>query len=486
MSLLMNAVFCSRVKTRGYGGCKTEPIPEFPHSIELTPSLIALRSLFMQAGLDPFNQGLPKWNPLGDMISAGEKVVIKPNWVHHRNGSNQGLDCLITHTSVIEAILLYVTKTNPQSITICDAPIQSCDFNKLVDSQGIYAMKRRISSNSNVQLVIRDLRRTIRQSESLSDKVQENCRPLEDYILFDLGSESLLEPVTDEKNEFRVTMYHPDLLQKTHLRGRHQYLVARDIIEADVVINVPKLKTHKKACLTGALKNIVGINGHKEYLPHHRKGGSANGGDCYEGQSLIKTVIENLLDATNRAQGAVGRSVLAATVRAAMGIGKVMKVDNNYEGSWCGNDTVWRMCLDLQRVLHYGRLDGTLNDHVQRKVLTITDAIVAGEGNGPLSPTPVDFRMMTVGTNPAAVDWVHAILMGLNPENIPLTRGAFGQYRYPLTQFSPADIVIQVDGNSVECAELFSKFGYPFRLPSGWDQHSASSRSVSEAIGEPA
>ena len=80
-----------------------------------------------------------------------------------------------------------------------------------------------------------------------------------------------------------------------------------------------------------------------------------------------------------------------------MALGKLVGVDNNYDGSWGGNDTVWRMCLDLQRVLHYGRLDGAFSDTVQRKILTITDAIVAGEGNGPLSPNPVDFGMMTLG-----------------------------------------------------------------------------------------
>jgi uncharacterized protein (DUF362 family) len=482
----MNAVFCSRATTKGYARCKGDHFPEVPDDAEVTTSLIALRSLFMQAGLDTLNQGSTRWNPLGDMINAGAKVVIKPNWVHHRNGSSQGMDCLVTHTSVIAAILIYVAKANPQSITICDAPIQSCDFERLMDSQGVHEMARRISGHSNVQAVIRDLRRTIRQSESLSDAVQEDCRPLEDYILFDLGAESLLEPVTHEHSEFRVTMYHPDLLQNTHSRGRHQYLVAREVIEADVVINVPKLKTHKKACLTGALKNMVGINGHKEYLPHHRKGGSASGGDCYEGRSFIKRAVEELLDTTNRAQGAVGRSVLAATVRAAMGLGKVMGVDNNYEGSWHGNDTVWRMCLDLQRVLHYGRLDATLSDQMQRKVLTITDAIIAGEGDGPLSPIPVEFGMMTLGANPAAIDWVHAILMGLRPEKIPLTREAFRQYRYPLTQFSPADVVIKVDGNFVDSAELFSRYGYPFRLPSGWSQDFNGSGRTSEAVGESA
>ena len=85
---------------------------------------------------------------------------------------------------------------------------------------------------------------------------------------------SLLEPIaSDRRVDFRVTMYNPDLMRQTHGRGRHQYLIAREVIEADVVINVPKLKTHRKAGITGALKNLVGINGNKDYLPHHRLGG---------------------------------------------------------------------------------------------------------------------------------------------------------------------------------------------------------------------
>jgi len=281
-----------------------------------------------------------------------------------------------------------------------------------------------------------------------------------------------------------VTMYDPDLLKRTHSRGTHQYLVARDVIDADVVINLPKLKTHKKAGLTGALKNMVGINGHKEYLPHHRKGGSGNGGDCYAGRSLVKWLVEEALDATNRAQGLVSRSALAATVRATMALGKLVGVDNNYDGSWGGNDTVWRMCLDLQRVLHYGRLDGTLSDSVQRKVLTITDAIIAGDGNGPLSPSSVDFGMMTFGMNCAAIDWVHAILMGLTPEKIALTREAFGQYRYPLTDFTPKDIAVYVDGLAMRPSEVFDHYGRKFKLPDGWGQGFATD--VSDRVGEPA
>jgi len=78
---------------------------------------------------------------------------------------------------------------------------------------------------------------------------------------------------------------------------------------------------------------------------------------------------------------------------------------------------------------------------------------------------------MTLGMNTAAVEWVHAYLMGLDPQRIPLTREAFVPHRYPRTHFSPNDIFIRVDGQPVEVSELFAQHGYAFRAPSGWQGH---------------
>ncbi|HEU4400589.1 MAG TPA: DUF362 domain-containing protein, partial [Candidatus Polarisedimenticolia bacterium] len=320
---------------------------------------------------------------------------------------------------------------------------------------------------NGIEISVKDFRRTILSDERLGARQQEECAPLTEYVLFDLGADSDLEAITAPGVEFRVTMYDPDRLKLTHAPRRHQYLIARDVIDADVVINVPKLKTHKKACLTGALKNLVGINGHKEYLPHHRKGSEAVGGDCYSDRSLIKRVVEDLMDAGNRAQGKFARRLLATAVVGMRGLGKVVGVDANYDGSWHGNDTVWRMCLDIQRVLHYGRADGTLAAEMQRRILNITDAIVAGEGEGPLSPTPVPFGVMTLGTSTAAVEWVHALLMGLDPARIPLTRGAFALH-HPLTDFPPERIAVQMDGVRVPADQLFARHGRAFQLPRGW------------------
>ena len=79
--------------------------------------------------------------------------------------------------------------------------------------------------------------------------------------------------------------------------------------------------------------------------------------------------------------------------------------------------------------------------------------------------------IMTLGVNTAAVEWVHALLMGLNPERIPLIREAFVAHRYPLTHFPPNAILVQVDGLPVAATELFAQHGYAFRAPSGWQGH---------------
>src|SRR5581483_2235578 len=115
-----------------------------------------------------------------------------------------------------------------------------------------------------------------------------------------------------------------------------------EIIDADVVINLPKLKTHKKAGITCALKNLVGINGNKEYLPHHRVGGLESGGDCYPGKSVMKTALEFALDqqnmATSHISGKLWNEVATNLDRVLRYSGDTLGV----EGSHSGNDTVWR------------------------------------------------------------------------------------------------------------------------------------------------
>ena len=38
-----------------------------------------------------------------------------------------------------------------------------------------------------------------------------------------------------------------------------EYCISEACLEADVIINLPKPKTHRKAGFTGALKNMIGV-----------------------------------------------------------------------------------------------------------------------------------------------------------------------------------------------------------------------------------
>jgi uncharacterized protein (DUF362 family) len=431
---------------------------------------VALHELFHTWRLDLERFGTSEWNPLAALIPAGSKIVMKPNWVFHQNQRHPSLDCLVTHSSVIEGVAKYVELTKPAQLTIGDAPIQGCDFEQLRIRAGINGLVERLRQRG-LQFSVTDFRRTIRTGNSLMQERSEGVRGLEHFVLFDLGEESLLEPLAADASKFRVTMYNPDLLQRTHAAGRHQYLIAKEVIEANVVINLPKLKTHRKACVTGALKNLVGINGNKEYLPHHRKGGSESGGDCYIGRPAWKRGAEELRDAANRRDPGGTQAALTWMAGTAERIAARLGADENLEGAWYGNDTIWRTCLDLQRILRYGKLDGTLDATPQRTVISITDAMIGGEGEGPLGNTPVPSGFLTGAVNTAAAEWVHARLMGLDPRKIPLIREAFGRFAYALTDFSPESIRVWIDGAAKSAAEMFPFEGRAFVPPRGWQGH---------------
>jgi uncharacterized protein (DUF362 family) len=431
---------------------------------------VALHQLFRTWRLDLDRYGTSSWNPLSALIPGGARIVIKPNWVFHENQRGAGMDCLLTHSSIIEAAAKYAGLTNPAQLIIGDAPIQGCDFAQLRKLAGIDEMADRLR-RQGLQFSIVDFRRTILKNRSFGQERTEGVRDVENFVLFDLKEDSLLESLSDSATKFRVTMYNPDLLHRTHGPGRHQYLIAREVVEANVVINLPKLKSHRKTCVTGSLKNLVGINGNKEYLPHHRKGGSESGGDCYIGGPGWKGAVEDLLDAANRRPSGATHSAFAWMAGTAERIAAKLGADENLEGSWYGNDTIWRTCLDLQRILRYGKLDGSLANTPQRTVISITDAVIGGEGEGPLGNTPVPSGFVTGALNTAAAEGVHARLMGFDPEKIPLIREAFGRFKYPLADFSLDSIRVWMADTEKPTRDVLPFEGRAFVPPRGWQGH---------------
>jgi hypothetical protein len=350
-----------------------------------------------------------------------------------------------------------------------DAPIQTCDFAKLLEFGDLATWADELKKSDRRFKGVKDFRRTTSTYVNGVRVADENVLPEDEFVLFDLGAESLLEPITDEKDDFRVTCYDPRLMAKTHGRGRHRYLVARDVIAADVVINLSKLKTHKKAGITCALKNLIGINGNKEYLPHHRLGGTNLGGDCYPGDSKIKRMLEYTADRQNTSDSA---SKEKAWNVVATQLNRMLHLAGDklgIEGSWSGNDTIWRTGLDLNRILLYGELDGGMSSTPRRRVVHLVDAIVAGQGDGPLAPQPLAMGLLFAGNNAACVDWFGAQLLGYDPQLISIVREAFASFEWPIATCRPEEITVSGDWGSGKTDDVIEKQMLPNVLhPVGW------------------
>lgn len=386
--------------------------------------------------------GAPGKGPFGAVIPANARVLVKPNWVLHRNFAPYGLEPLVTHASLVRAVVEAALSSDAISVSVGDAPIQGCNFDSLLAQTELAAWGNELVAREQRFKGCHDFRRTRSVIRDGVLDASEGVVPLDQFVLFDLGQDSLLEPISTKPGAFRVTQYDPTQMARTHRPGTHRYLIARAVIEADVVINLPKLKTHKKAGVTCALKNLIGINGNKEFLPHHRVGGAQTGGDCYPGSSRLKRALEYVLDRQNTTRRHAMKWIWYQVARILQKVSHSRGDVLGVEGSWSGNDTIWRTCLDLNRILLYGRTDGTLADAPQRTVLNVVDAVIAGQGDGPLAPVPLPMGLILGGVSSAAVDWVGSRLLGYDPELIPIARAAFGNFPWPLTKFPQSEITV--------------------------------------------
>ncbi len=91
-------------------------------------------------------------------------------------------------------------------------------------------------------------------------------------------------------------------------------------------------------------------------------------------------------------------------------------------GNWFGNDSTWRMVVDLFKIAMYADKEGILRETPQRAIFSIVDGIVGGENNGPLAPDEKRAGVVIGGPNPLAVDIIGARLIGFDWQELKWVR----------------------------------------------------------------
>jgi uncharacterized protein (DUF362 family) len=426
--------------------CPGESYPELagvPVASAQNPVYAALREALYVLGLDSARYGTPDWNPLGDLIHPGERVLVKPNMVRHENHGPGGLACVVTHPSVVRPLLDYVLLALAGSgeVVVGDSPLQSCEFDVLLERTGMRAMVDAVAARADVPVHLFDFRLvgTVEELGLAGARFALDGDP-NGLVPVDLGRRSLLSPHDAGSHRYRVTGYDAEATPEHHGGGKHEYLLARSALDADVIVNVPKLKTHRKAGMTCALKNLVGLNGDKAWLPHHRAGATDSGGDEYRHASPRKALMSRLDYAIDMAGPGLRRAALRAMRKTVSVTNRLFPFPDPYrEGSWHGNDTIWRTVLDINRAALHARGDGTFRDE-PRRWLTVVDAVVCGENEGPLRPDPVAGGVLLAGFDQALVDLACARMIGFDPARLPVVREAFEVDHWPITRHRPEDL----------------------------------------------
>jgi uncharacterized protein (DUF362 family) len=402
--------------------------PEYPFasdtiSKEKNDIYDMIRASLYGLGLDKGRFGSKDWNPLGCYVQQGSRILLKPNFVTHKNHIG-GLDCTVTHPSIIRCIIDYCVIAKAKVIEIGDAPIQNCDFDKLMNIHG-YNRLFSFLRGQNINFSINDFRKTISEIPIKGTLLQRKNLNIDDSktIEFDLKNLSHFNDISGN-HQYRIANYYDAALNARHNDKHHKYLVTRSVFDADLIINLPKPKTHRFAGLTGAQKNFIGICSDKEYLPHYRVGTPNTGGDESNCQIRLANIVSMLnqqrckyIEKRSLGMQLLYRFFMAAVKEIQRIIGEKQQFT---VGQWHGNDTIWRTILDLNLILLYGNRDGRINlESPIRNILTIGDLIIAGEKSGPLEPSPKPLGIILVSDNCAVFDLVFCNITGFDYNIIP-------------------------------------------------------------------
>jgi uncharacterized protein (DUF362 family) len=435
------------------------------------------------SGVNQYNSDLIYYNlndSLFECIKENDTVVLKPNWVKESHLEKpEDWEYIITHPSVITAAIQKVLFRLGKGgkIIITDGPQTDSTFDKII-SKYPTDLWQKLCKSKNVELEIIDLREDewISEDGVIISRRKLPGDPKGDTEVNLLDKKSEFYGHQKSKRGYYGADYNIEETNNAHDGHNNLYRISRSVIESDVFINLPKLKTHKKAGITCCLKNLVGINTYKNFLPHHTEGSLSEGGDQFPEDNLNSKIAgplmaffkQNLLNNKNFAKFFKPIKKLGEFI-----FGKTSDVIRS--GNWYGNDTLWRMVLDLNKIIYYANSDGSLREDNlknRKKYIGIVDGIIGGEGRGPMAPDPVKSNYIISGTNPLAIDSACARIMGFDPIKIPVISNSFNINKYKISDFKYDDIKMIIDGSeyTIKSSDL-DRYIKHFRPHFGWEGH---------------
>jgi uncharacterized protein (DUF362 family) len=419
-------------------------------------------------------------NPLAELVKKGDTVLIKPNWIRESHELRpEEWESILSHPCILTGLLSLAARAlqGDGRVIIADSPSTNSSFDKILQYMPVEKWHR-IAREYRVDLQILDLRDDLWIAE---DGIIVERRPLAGdpmgSLTFDLGHASAFSRKELPPLGYCGADYKSDETKIAHSGGQNLYRVSRSAIESDVFINMPKLKTHRKAGITASMKNLVGINTYKNFLPHYADGTPEQGGDAFPRHSSMAIAERAIVSRLKRLW--VSYPSTAKFFVPIKPFGNWIFGDSSRvirSGNWYGNDTLWRTILDLNRILLHGNADGTMrHTGIKRtkKYLTVIDGVVAGEGNGPVSPDRVKSDILLAGLNPVAVDCVAAKIMGFDYLKVPYLRESFSIQDFPLVDFNYNEITVISDNDqwNKPLNDIATESVFRFKPSPGWKGH---------------
>lgn len=397
----------------------------------------ALRGL----GLDAARAGTPDWNPLGDLVAPGDRVLVKPSF-----GATHGA----THGVIVRPIVDYALRAVGRRgrVTVADTPDAGCDLDASGD--GIRALLAAYAARGqHVDFI--DLRQFALVPRLFLDGARVLGRALDvgllwrrrlpgdplGYRVVDIGERSYFAEVAERAPRFCGDRRHRAAPRPHHARGRHRYSIARTVLDADVVITIPRLHANADLGLASALASSIGLTNERSSLPHYTAGAPPDGGDEFP---YPPSLLARLNHRLHHLPLPLGNALIRRVTKHSNDHGSVT------EGAWEGNDTLWRALLDLNQVLFYADRNGDMTDRPQRRHLALVDALDAG--------------FAIAGRDPALVDVAAARALGWDEAKLPTIAHALAAAGRPLLPTSDAAALrIVLDGALPAAA---------FAPPPGW------------------